>query len=205
MKRLLAAFVILLALAAAAAAFTHVTKPGWYARWWYPLEHADLISRSANQNRLDPALVSAVIFEESGFRDASRSHAGAVGLMQLMPSTAAWIAVKTGGVDYQLSDLTDPAVNIAYGCWYLRYLIDRYGSAEVALAAYNGGTENVDQWLAEARRDGREFSSVNDIPWSETREYVARVDGSREIYERAYPLELATQPVEPTQSAGHIP
>ncbi len=190
MKRALVAIVILAAVAAVAAGIVHTAKPGWYARWWYPLDYADLISRSASQNRLDPALVSAVIFEESGFRSASRSEAGAVGLMQLMPSTATWIAAKTGGVDFAVTDLQDPAVNIAYGCWYLRYLIDRYGSPDVALAAYNGGTENVDRWLGDARRDGREFSSVVDIPWKETREYVARVDDTRRIYERTYSREL---------------
>jgi len=192
MTRLILAFTALLLLAAAAAgiAITHKAMPGWYARWWYPLEHADLISRSAAQNQLDPALVAAVIYEESGFRDGSKSNAGAVGLMQLMPSTANWIALKTGGVDFTLADLQDPAVNIAYGCWYLRYLIDRYENSEVALAAYNGGTENVDRWLADARSEQREFSSVVDIPWQETRDYVARVDKTRDIYARAYSSEL---------------
>jgi len=186
LKRALIVFLIIMSLTAAAALVIHKTMPGWYARWWYPLDHADQISRSAAQNRLDPALVAAVIFEESGFKGASLSHAGAVGLIQLMPTTATWIAAKTGGVDFTTADLNDPAVNISYGCWYLRYLIDRYGSYEVALAAYNGGTENVDQWLADARRDGRSFNSVLDIPWNETREYVSRVIDTRAIYERAY-------------------
>jgi len=192
MKRLILVFIALLLLAAVTAgiAITHKAMPGWYARWWYPLEHADLISRSAEQNQLDPALVAAVIYEESGFRDGSKSNAGAVGLMQLMPSTANWIALKTGGVDFTVADLQDPAVNIAYGCWYLRYLIDRYENSEVALAAYNGGTENVDRWLADARSEQREFSSVVDIPWQETRDYVARVDRTRDIYARAYSSEL---------------
>lgn len=164
--------------------------PGWYARWWYPLDHADLISHSARQNQLNPALVAAVIFHESGFVDASHSEAGAVGLMQLMPSTAIWIAAKTGGVDFKITDLSDPSVNIAYGCWYLHYLIDRYGSSEVALAAYNGGTENVDKWLADARREGREFNSLVDIPWRETKDYVSRVESTKAIYQRTYTEEL---------------
>jgi soluble lytic murein transglycosylase len=190
MKRAILAMTTITVLVAAAAVITHLTMPGWYARHWYPLDHADLISRSAGQNRLDPALVAAVIYEESGFEDGSQSHAGAVGLMQLMPATATWIAAKTGGVDFAVTDLKDPGVNIAYGCWYLRYLIDLYGSTEVALAAYNGGIENVDQWLADARQENREFSSVVDIPWQETRDYVARVDRSRNIYTRAYTSEL---------------
>lgn len=155
------------------------------------MKHAELITRSAGQNGLEPALVAAVIYEESSFDDAIISDAGAVGLMQLMPATATWIAVKTGGVDFQVSDLKDPSVNIAYGCWYLRYLADRYGSTEIALAAYNGGTENVDRWLAEAGAQGRDFSSAIDIPWPETREFVTSVDETREIYAGAYASELS--------------
>jgi len=190
MKRLFLAITLVVVIAAIAATITHITMPGWYARQWYPLDHADYIDRSSSQNQLDPALVAAVIFEESGFEDGSRSKAGAVGLMQLMPTTAIWIATKTGGADFRVTDLTDPGVNIAYGCWYLRYLIDRYGSSELALAAYNGGSENVDRWLADASNENREFSSVTDIPWQETRDYVARVDQTRNIYQRAYSSEL---------------
>jgi soluble lytic murein transglycosylase len=192
-RRLILFILIVLALAAVAAVAVHQTRPDWYSRWLYPLKNADLISRSANQNQLDPALVAAVIYEESSFDETISSDAGAVGLMQLMPSTATWIASKTGGVDFRVSDLKDPAVNIAYGCWYLRYLTDRYGSYELALAAYNGGTENLDKWLAEAQARGREFSSAVDIPWPETREFVISVDKTRDIYASAYASELSTQ------------
>ncbi|MEK6536643.1 MAG: lytic transglycosylase domain-containing protein, partial [Actinomycetota bacterium] len=114
MKRAVIFLVILTVLLVAAAA-VHITKPDIYARWLYPLDHSDLIIRSAGQNRLDPALVAAMIFEESGFEDGSRSDAGAVGLMQLMPSTAVWIAGKTGGADFTVADLGEPSINIAYG------------------------------------------------------------------------------------------
>lgn len=190
MKRAVIFLVILAVILAAAAAAVHITKPNLYARWLYPLDHSDLITRSAAQNRLDPALVAAIIFEESGFEDGIRSDAGAVGLMQLMPSTATWIAGKTGGADFTVADLGDPAINIAYGSWYLRYLIDRYGSPDLALAAYNGGTENTDKWLADARSEGRVFNSEQDVPWTETREYISSVDKTRDIYQRAYKAEL---------------
>jgi soluble lytic murein transglycosylase len=191
LKRAVIILVILaVLLAAAAAAAVYITKPDLYARWLYPLDHSDLITRSAAQNSLDPALVAAIIFEESGFEDGIRSDAGAVGLMQLMPSTAVWIAGKTGGADFTVADLGEPSINIAYGCWYLRYLIDRYGSSDLALAAYNGGTENTDQWLADARSEGRDFNSDLDVPWTETREYISRVDKTRDIYQRAYKAEL---------------
>lgn len=192
-KRLVLFLLILVVLAAGAAVAIHQTKPDWYSRLLYPMKHADLISRSAGQNQLDPALVAAVIYEESSFEETISSDAGAVGLMQLMPSTAVWIAAKTGGADFLVTDLKDPSVNIAYGCWYLRYLIDRYGSSELALAAYNGGTENLDKWLADARAQGRDFSSAVDIPWPETREFVTSVDETREIYASAYAAELSAQ------------
>ncbi|MHB9111894.1 MAG: lytic transglycosylase domain-containing protein [Thermoleophilia bacterium] len=192
-KRLILFVLALLVLAVVAAAAIHQTRPDWYSRWLYPMKHADLITRSAGQNQLDPALVAAVIYEESSFDEAISSDAGAVGLMQLMPSTATWIAANTGGVDFRVADLKDPSVNIAYGCWYLRYLTDRYGSYELALAAYNGGTENLDKWLAEAQAQGREFSSAVDIPWPETREFIINVDETRDIYASAYAAELSAQ------------
>jgi len=193
LKRLALFVLALVVLAAAAAVAIHQTRPDWYSRLLYPMKHADLITGSAGQNQLDPALVAAVIYEESSFEETISSEAGAVGLMQLMPSTATWIAAKTGGVDFRVSDLKDPSVNIAYGCWYLRYLTDRYGSTELALAAYNGGTENLDKWLADASSQGRQFSSATDIPWPETREFVVSVDKTRDIYARAYAAELKTQ------------
>lgn len=190
MKRALIALIILVVLLAGVAAAVYLTMPELYERWLYPLDHSDLVSRSAGQNQLDPALVAAIIFEESGFEDGIQSDAGAIGLMQLMPSTAIWIAGKTGGQDFMISDLQEPAINIAYGCWYLRYLIDRYGSLDLALAAYNGGTENADQWIADAHRDGRDFNKALDIPWPETREYISRVYDTRDIYQRVYKAEL---------------
>src|SRR5680860_242697 len=160
LKRFLLIVIVFAVIVAAAGVAIHKTRPQWYVRWLYPIKHVDMISRSASQNGLDPALVAAVIYEESSFEEAISSNAGAVGLMQLMPSTATWIASKTGGVDFLVADLKDPAINIAYGCWYLRYLTERYGSLDLALAAYNGGTENVDKWLADASAQGRDFSST---------------------------------------------
>lgn len=192
-KRLTLFVIALVVLAAAAAVYVHQTRPDWYSRLLYPMKYSELITKSAGQNQLDPALVAAVIYEESSFEETISSDAGAVGLMQLMPSTATWIAAKTDGVDFRVSDLKDPSINIAYGCWYLRYLTDRYGSSELALAAYNGGTENLDKWLAEAQAQGRTFSSTTDIPWPETREFVVSVDETRDIYASAYAAELKTQ------------
>src|SRR3954466_11364056 len=86
-----------------------------------PLRHEDIIRQQAAEKDLDPALIAAVIYAESRFRDGQRSAAGAEGLMQITPATARMIARKTGGVSFTVEDLGTPQVNIAYGAWYLRY------------------------------------------------------------------------------------
>jgi soluble lytic murein transglycosylase len=151
-----------------------------------PLRHDDIIRQQAEDKDLDPALIAGVIFAESHFRDQT-SHAGAKGLMQLMPGTADYIAEKSGGIAFVQGDLATPQVNIAYGSWYLRHLLDRYDGSEVlALAAYNAGLGNVDGWLAEGGGSVR----VADIPFPETREYVRKVFEAREDYRRVYAREL---------------
>jgi peptidoglycan lytic transglycosylase len=152
-----------------------------------PLRHDDIIRQQAADKDLDPALIAGVIFAESHFRDQT-SHAGAKGLMQIMPATADHIAEKSGGTAFVQGDLASPQVNIAYGSWYLRYLLDRYdGRVMLALAAYNAGEGNVDRWLANA--GGRDLE-VADIPFPETRGYVAKVLAARGEYRRTYPREL---------------
>ena len=115
-----------------------------------PLRHEDIIRQQAREKGLDPALIAGVIYAESHFRDQT-SHAGAKGLMQITPATAKFIARLSGGTAFELDDLATPQVNISYGTYYLRYLLDRYGgNVALALAAYNGGEGNVDRWIAEA-------------------------------------------------------
>jgi soluble lytic murein transglycosylase len=155
-----------------------------------PLHHEDIIRQQANDKELDPALIAGVIFAESHFRDQT-SHAGAKGLMQLMPETADYIAQKSGGTAFVQGDLATPQVNIAYGSWYLRYLLDKYDGREVlALAAYNAGQGNVDAWLAEAGARGESFRAAAHIPFPETRDYVKKVLAAREDYRREYRREL---------------
>jgi soluble lytic murein transglycosylase len=154
-----------------------------------PLNHASEIRRQAADKHLDPALIAGVIYAESKFVDQT-SSAGALGLMQLMPETARFIAQKSGGTAFTIEDLSTPAVNIAYGSWYLRWLLDHYGGDEVrALAAYNGGIGNVNKWIAEAEARGERFHE-SDIPFPETREYVDRVRDARADYAATYPREL---------------
>jgi len=154
-----------------------------------PLRHEDAIRQQAHEKQLDPSLIAGVIYAESKFSD-STSSAGALGLMQLLPSTAHFIAGRSGGTAFTTEDLSTPEINIAYGSWYLRYLLDRYDGDEVlALAAYNGGMGNVDGWVAEARARGERLD-VADIPFPETKAYVTRVLDARRDYRRTYPDEL---------------
>src|SRR4030081_2811455 len=131
-----------------------------------PLSHASVIREQALAKRLDPALIAAVIYAESKF-DPRTSSAGAEGLMQILPSTAYFIAHLSGGTRFTASDLATPSVNVAYGSYYLRYLLDHYGGNEMlAVAAYNGGVANVDRWTADANAAGRELTAEG-IPFPE--------------------------------------
>jgi soluble lytic murein transglycosylase len=155
-----------------------------------PLRHDDIIRQQADDKGLDPALIAGVIFAESHFRDQT-SRAGAKGLMQIMPETAAYIAQKSGGTAFVQGDLATPQVNISYGSWYLRYLLDHYENREVlALAAYNAGEGTVDEWAAEAAARGETFRVAAHIPFPETRNYVQKVLEARRDYRRTYPREL---------------
>jgi soluble lytic murein transglycosylase len=168
-----------------------LTKPAWFLRGVYPLSNVAAIRAAARKNDLDPALVAAVIYQESHFRDRVSSHQGAVGLMQVLPSTARDIAHSTGGTGFKVSDLTVARVNILYGCYYLRQLLDHYhGSTTAAIAAYNAGESNVDAWLSTT--GGKLTPQV--IPFSETRDYVTRVLALQKVYRRAYGAQLGAAP-----------
>lgn len=149
-----------------------VSEPAWYLRLRYPLEYEHIVQGHARNYRLEPALLAAVIYRESGFDVDAESSAGAIGLMQLQPDTAKGIALRTGGTKFELADLYDPELNVRYGAWYLRHLLDRYDDdLGRALAAYNGGQGNVDRGVI----------------FEETRDYVEKVQETRDIYRRAYP------------------
>jgi soluble lytic murein transglycosylase len=154
-----------------------------------PLRHDDIIRQQAREKHVDAALIAAVIYEESKFRDQT-SHAGARGLMQITPRTAAFIAHRSGGTRFEQGDLATPQINIAYGTYYLRYLIDRYdGNESLAIAAYNAGETNVDAWV---RRAGgpASFDVDRDIPFPETRNYVHGVQQHRKEYRDNYADDL---------------
>src|SRR5437764_4656062 len=154
-----------------------------------PLTNSDVIRQQAADKHLDPALVAAVIYAETKF-DPRPSSAGAQGLMQILPRTAEFLARRSGATTFSVSDLATPTVNIAYGSYYLRYLLDEYGGSKVlALAAYNGGEPNVNRWVAAVKGTGRAFT-VSQIPFPQTQAYVTKVLESQRDYRQAYAGQL---------------
>ena len=170
----------LLGVVAGLVLYVQSAEPSWYYRLRYPLSYEQIVRGHARNYDLEPALLAAVIYQESKFETQARSDAGAVGLMQLRPETAKGIALRTGGSRFRVEDLTNPEINVRYGSWYLRHLLDKYGDEETALAAFNAGQGNVDSW----RREGK------GIAFAETRHYVDRVQELKRIYRDAYASEL---------------
>jgi soluble lytic murein transglycosylase len=178
-RRLLAIFVLAGGVVLAVA-LVQDAKPGWWERLWYPLRYEQIVRGHAHNYDLDPALLAAVIYQESKFKANARSSSGAIGLMQLLPDTAKGIALHTGGSAFTVDDLYNPEINVRYGAWYLRHLLTKYGDERTALAAYNAGQDNVDRWRAAGQG----------IQFSETRAYVKRVEDLKKIYRDAYAKEL---------------
>jgi soluble lytic murein transglycosylase len=148
-----------------------------------PLRHEDVIRQQSREKEVDAALIAAVIYSESKFKD-STSSAGARGLMQITPQTANEVERQSGGTTFELRDLADPEINIRYGTYLLRELLDRYdGDVVAVLAAYNAGPANADRW------GGGELD-VDGIPFPETRAYVEEVLDKQQAYRDEYPGEL---------------
>ena len=157
--------------------------PLWWQRVYHPLRYEAAIASSATKNGIDPYLVAAVINAESGFDRTQVSRAGAVGLMQLLPTTAVEVAAAEGidqRVDIETLKVAD--LNIAIGTRHLADLLGKYTATETALAAYNAGSGNVDRWIAEGT--GTTLVSAG---FPETRAYVERVLTERDRYAELYP------------------
>jgi soluble lytic murein transglycosylase len=175
-------FVVVGLVVVLAGAFLYVdeTSPPWYERLRYPLRYSEYVRVHAREHGLDPALLAAVIYQESKFRPSAKSSSGAIGLMQLTPTTAKGIALRTGGHAFRTSDLYDPEINIRYGAWYLDNLFKKYGDEQLVLAAYNAGQGNVDRWRA----------NHEPIQFAETRAYIKRVEHLKSIYRSAWRSKL---------------
>jgi soluble lytic murein transglycosylase len=178
-KRLLA-LLALLAIVGGVVAYVDVKQPPWWERLRYPLRYSEYVRVHAREHGLDPALLAAVIYAESKFHVHAQSSSGAIGLMQLTPSTAHGIAIRTGGSAFRTSDLYDAEINIRYGAWYLHDLFAKYHSERLVLAAYNAGQGNVDRWLAHGEP----------IQFAETRAYVSRVEHLKRVYAKAWRSQL---------------
>lgn len=148
----------------------------------YPIKYSEYVDKYANEDNIDKALVYAVIQTESGFDASAQSGVGAVGLMQLMPETFEWMQYRdTGEITMETDALLDPETNIKYGCECLKFLLERYNNEQTAVAAYNAGFGQVDEWLTDSQysTDG---SSLINIPYPETAAYVEKVETAKSYY-----------------------
>ncbi len=187
-RRRLGVGILLLALLAAALLVANGTFHHAAREISLPLRYDDIIRQQAREKNLDPALIAAVIFVESRFIAGRTSPAGAEGLMQITPETARDIARRSGGTRFTVADLDTPQINISYGSYLLRELLDRYdGDLAAALAAYNAGPGNADKW-------GGSSLKAQDIPFPETRAYVEKVLRAQEDYRARYDKELGPAP-----------
>lgn len=151
----------------------------------YPVAYEAEIRAAAEQFSLDPAYVASVVLAESSFDAEAVSSAGAIGLMQIMPATGEWIAGKLDDV-FDVQRLYEPSVNLRYGCWYLRFLLDRYdGDMRTASTAYHQGQGRVDEWLQDPQysQDGRTLTAISSAV---TDTYVNRIMESYEHYKELY-------------------
>lgn len=178
--RKLTVFVVVVGILAGALFVVDVTSPPWFERIRYPLRYSEYVRVHAREHNLDPALLAAVIYQESKFNPDAKSSSGAIGLMQLTPSTARGIAIRTHGSAFRTEDLYNPEINIRYGAWYLDNLFTKYGNERDVLAAYNAGQGNLDKWRARGEP----------IQFSETKAYVARVEELKRIYRDAWRSQL---------------
>ncbi|WP_337740762.1 lytic transglycosylase domain-containing protein [Allisonella histaminiformans] len=161
---------------------------------------AQLILINAERYKLQPELLQAVIEVESKYDEKAVSHVGAVGAMQLVPTTARWIAQESGN---PYGDLKDPAINIPLGAWYLRYLINKYhGNLELALAAYNAGRGNVDTWIREKNWPD-DFNDIDAIPFPETQGFVTQVIRIKEELKKKHEIQKLKAQQASVAQVGH--
>jgi soluble lytic murein transglycosylase len=188
MRRRMLALLTLVVLAAGGIALVPLVRRA-IQHFGLPLQYTAIIRQQAAEKHLDPALIAAVIYAETRFQPRT-SSTGAEGLMQIEPATARFLAHRSGGTAFTLTDLGRPQVNIAYGSYYLQYLKNTFGGSTVlALAAYNGGETNVVGWLASARTKHVRFT-IKDIPNLTVRAYVSEVLSKQHAYRSKYAHQL---------------
>lgn len=161
----------------------------WIGRTLYPISYKEYIIKFSEKYDVDPFLVSAIIRIESKYYSSAVSNRGAMGLMQILPTTGRWAAENIGISGFYDQMLFEPETNIEIGCWYLNKLFKQFDNdLELVLAAYNGGSGNVSRWLKdiEYSSDGKKLDI---IPFKETEQYVDKVFKSYEVYKKLYKIE----------------
>ena len=150
----------------------------------YKLEYTEYVKKYANEYNVDEYLIYAIIKAESNFEPNAESHRGAKGLMQLMYSTAEDIS-KRIGIELNEDNIIEPDININLGTKYISMLIQKYNNINLALAAYNAGSGNVDGWIEKGtlKSDG---SDIENVPFTETNNYVRKILRDYEIYKNIY-------------------
>lgn len=151
----------------------------------YPLKYENEIKRYSVEFNIEPEIIASIINTESSFNENAVSSKGAVGLMQVMPSTAEWVSQKLGIKDFSSEDLKIVSVNIRIGTWYYKYLFDKFGSKDVALACYNAGEGVVKSWLNNPTYSIDKVSLIS-IPYKETASYVKKVNKNIKYYSKKF-------------------
>ncbi|ABY93426.1 Lytic transglycosylase, catalytic [Thermoanaerobacter pseudethanolicus ATCC 33223] len=180
-KKVAVIFLILLGLL-----FTYELNTYYFLKKIYPLKYQNYVVYYAKEYGVDPYLVFAVIKVESNFKSNAISSKNAIGLMQILPETGEWIAKKIGIKNYSNNMLFEPKYNIQMGTWYLSYLLKNFnGNMQLAIAAYNGGSGNVDAWLKDKKfsKDGKQLHAV---PFPETNRYIKKVLAVYQMYKFIY-------------------
>lgn len=186
-RKPLTLLIVFLSLIAVCAALCFIFEPN-IDRALYPREYSAYVEKYAKQYDVPQNLIYAVIRTESDFQADAVSAVGAVGLMQMMPSTFRWLSDDMLGEYLEDGMLYDAETNIRYGVYYLRRLYDRYGDWPTACAAYNAGNGRVDGWLEDSSLTNLQGHLIIDrIPIGETRIYVRRIQKAYQAYQRLYP------------------
>ena len=155
-----------------------------YYGYKYPLKYKDVILQEASTNNLDPALVASIINAESRFETMAVSSKGAIGLMQIMPKTADFVAQKIG-IKLEQEMLFDPSINIKIGCYYLNYLSLKFKEKNTLISAYNAGEGVVKSWLKNNEYSTNGVTLIK-IPYEQTNIYVRKINHNYNVYKNMF-------------------
>ncbi len=154
-------------------------------KYIYPIQYESIVNIASETYNVEKECIYAIIKCESGFDSDAHSHADALGLMQITPSTFRWLQLYTHENNADTERLKNPYVNIMYGTLLISILREKYDNEEAVLSAYNAGETVIKRWLADKNisKDGKKLDS---IPYKETRRYVKRVQFAKKVYKMLY-------------------